>query len=218
MNANIFVVNTPFPEFKDRFPEEYATLRDGDIYFNVEAPEVFFVQKEKNTWNLIKPHRDIFIPRVFTYLSMKNVYYWYSATEIHLCTTDETDHWIFDFIARDYIPLPDNVYMQPLTLERYNYVEDHGAQMMSIYDPEQKYFRYHNIGYVVDQEGCYEERPEEDYYQVHQLYSSFNPLPSRWGIFKALIHVLMLHKRAVVRTNHPDRLQELGVFEQLDVI
>ena len=36
-----------------------------------------------------------------------------------------------------------------------------------------------------------------------------------WTIIKALTKVLSLHKRAVERVNHPDRLLQAGVFQEL---
>ena len=40
---------------------------------------------------------------------------------------------------------------------------------------------------------------------------------NRWVIIKCLVIALSLHKRAVERVNHPDRLKQLGTFEQLEI-
>ena len=46
----------------------------------------------------------------------------------------------------------------------------------------------------------------------------FKPLviKRRWAIIKCVIKLLSVHKRAVERVNHPDRLLQAGVFQDLE--
>jgi hypothetical protein len=202
-------------EFKKT--DKFHLIRHGDILYNSTLNEqneydgmYFFVKDEYGPGDfvLIKSD-DGMIPRVFKTIEDFPAEYWEDPVEVII--SGKRIH--FFAINSDIIPVSESIEkrIQPVTNESINFFLRHDPEFFDHFNENllnNKFVRYQNKVYVFSPGEnippgyiCF----DDQYYE--------NEVCSRWGIFKALVWFLVLHRRSVIKVNHPDRLKELGVFE-----
>lgn len=212
----------------------YSMIRHGDILFNTalnaqgEYDGLYFFVKSGASGNntgdftLIKSI-DNRIPSVFKAIDEFPVSYWEDPNDI-IISGKKVNLLIFNF---DSVPISDKLYsrIQPMTIRTLEFILRHDTNYLFGYDDvsqrkeeclNNRTIRYNNKLYIIsgESESLFTRDPP-GYIPIDENFYEIDDLPSRWGIFKALIWLLVLHKRAVVRVNHPDRLKQLGTFEEL---
>lgn len=232
-SATIFFMNTGFfrldenPNAIKHINEElkcsskYHLIRNGDILYNTSLNEyqvtdgIYFIHKVNDCINFIKSID--FIPNVFKIIEEFPVHYWNHPVEV----TISGRRIGFYGINNEHVFFSENIMkrIQPMTKQSIEFLLRHDPNFLDDDDPEERMeeclnsriFRYKNKVYVISGES---ETTRPGYIRYDAPFYE-NKVPSRWGIFKALIWFLVLHRRSVIKVNHPDRLRQEGVFEEL---
>ena len=201
---------TPYHEF----------IRHGDVLVNSslnnhqQRDGVYFFTKVDNKFNLIR-HNNGLIPTCFKGIEEFPVDYWEDRSEV-IVSGRNIDY----YFSYEDIPISENIQkrIQPITKESINFLLRHDPDLFDDDVPEyrekemlvsQSIFRRKNKVYVISNQSI-------PGYITYDDVNYENEVPSRWGIIKACIWLLVLQQKAVVTANHPDRLKEIGTFEETD--
>ena len=203
---------------------KFHLIRHGDILFNTAFNEqheydglYFFVKVEDGEFVLVKSVNNM-IPRVFKTIEEFPEEYWEDPAEIII--SGNRVH--FYAINSDMIPVSESIEkrIQPMTQQSINFILRHDPDFFDDDIPEDafdecllnnKMFRYKNKVYVFSATQ-YQRTPPPGYITFDDVFYS-NDVPSRWGIVRAFVWLLVLHQKAVVTANHPLRKLERKEFD-----
>jgi hypothetical protein len=226
--VTVFFMDTGFSNLNEHSIKEvileltryHQFIRHGDVLVNSsfnnqqQRDGVYFFTKVNNTFNLVR-HNNGLIPTCFKAIEEFPIDYWEDRTEVVV-----SGKRISYYFSYEDIPISENIEkrIQPITKESINFLLRHDSDLFDDDVPEyrekemllsQSIFRHKNKVYVISNQSI-------PGYITYDDVNYENEVPSRWGIIKALIWLLTLHQKAVVTANHPDRLKEIGTFEEMD--
>jgi len=197
-------------ELRTKYPHYFALIRHGDMVLDTSENIISFFTKKENEVNLIR-HSPGFIPDIFKAIDEFPVEYWECPNEI--VVSGKHTHVN---ISYDELPISESIQkrIQPLTKDKIHFLLRHDPDYFDEDVPEERwedlescnFLRYNNKVYVISSQKKKNYIPYDE-----MLYE--NDVPSRWGIIKACIWLLVLHKKAVVSANHPERKRERKEFE-----
>ena len=196
---------------------KFHLIRHGDILYNTAINDqeeydglYFFVKNSDGDFVFVKSVNNM-IPRVFKTIEEFPEEYWEDPAEIII--SGNRVH--FYAINSDMIPVSESIEkrIQPMTQKSINFILRHDPDFFDdvafnhclLYN---KMFRYKNKVYVFSSRQL---TPPGYIYFDDVFYS--NEVPSRWGIVRAFVWLLVLHQKAVVTANHPLRKLERKEFE-----
>lgn len=213
--------------------DKFHLVRHGDILFNTAFNDqeeydgmYFFVKVEDgaSTRDALKSETGDFvlvksvnnmIPRVFKTIEDFPEEYWEDPVEVII--SGNRVH--FYAINSDMIPVSESIEkrIQPMTQKSINLILRHDPDFFDDDIPEvafnhcllyNKMFRYKNKVYVFSSR----QLTPPGYITFDDVFYS-NEVPSRWGIVRAFVWLLVLHQKAVVTAIHPLRKLERKEFE-----
>ena len=201
-------------ELRTIYPFYFAMIRHGDMIFDSAQSRICFFIKKENEVSFIYYSSASFIPDIFKAIDEFPVDYWECPNEIVV----SGKKYRLNNISYDELPISENIQkrIQPLTKDKIHFLLRHDPEYFDDYVPKERwedlescnFLRYNNKVYVISSQ------KRKNYIPYDEMMYE-NDVPSRWGIFKALIWLLILHKKAVITANHPERKRERNEFNEL---